>query len=81
MKLLTATLDRFEEDDAVLVLDDGQQLRVNKDYIIGFSEGDTVTLNFFNDADAQGQREKILKGILNEVITQQGSQERDKGST
>ncbi len=69
MKPLTATLDSFEGDIAVLIFDDGQRLTVPKQNLPGFSEGDVISVSFLNDIDSQAQREKVLKGILNEVIT------------
>lgn len=69
MKPLTATLDSFEDNQAVLVFADGQRLLVPKEQLVGFSEGDIVSLSFMNDIESREYREKVLKGILNEVIS------------
>ncbi len=68
MKILQTTLDSFEDDKALLVFDDGQKLRVPKDMLPGFVAGDIVSLTLSTNDDAEKQREKMLKGILNEII-------------
>lgn len=70
MEFLKAIIDNFEGDKAVLKFEDGQTLLVPLDKLIGFSEGDEVFINFYNDIESKEQRQKILKGILNEIIEQ-----------
>lgn len=73
MEFLTATLDRFEDGKAVLILDDGQKIAVDKKYLIGFRPGEVVNFNFLNDIESKERRIKVLKSILNEVIDQRES--------
>ena len=78
MNFLKATIDNFEGGKAVLKFADGQTLLVPIDKLIGFSEGDEVFINFYNDIESKEQRQKILKGILNEIIDQD-AQEYNQG--
>ena len=75
MNFLKATIDNFEGDKAVLKFADGQTLLVPIDKLIGFSEGDEVFINFYNDIESKEQRQKILKGILNEIIDQDAEED------
>ena len=75
MDFLKATIDNFEGDKAVLKFADGQTLLVPIDKLIGFSEGDEVFINFYNDIESKEQRQKILKGILNEIIDQDAEED------
>jgi len=70
MEFIKAVIDKFLEDKARLKFDDGQTLLVPLNKLIGFSEGDEVFINFYNDIESKEQRQKILKGILNEIIDQ-----------
>ena len=68
MKILQTTLNSFEDGKALLVFDDGQKLRVSKDMLPGFVTGDIVSLALMTNEDAKEQHNKMLKGILNEII-------------
>lgn len=78
MNFLKATIDNFEGKKAVLKFADGQTLLVPMDKLIGFSEGDEVFINFYNDIESKEQRQKILKGILNEIIGQDVKENSEK---
>ena len=78
MKLLTATLASFEDNKAILQFEDGQKLLVDKINLPGFSQGDTISLSFYNDIDSKEQRQKILKAILNEIIEHNPDQTDEK---
>lgn len=68
MKPLSAILDHFEGDQAILKIDD-QELRVHKDHVVGFSKNDVVTIHLMSDTEGKKHRTNVLKQILNEVIT------------
>lgn len=70
MEFLKATITSIEKEEAILKFSDGQTLKVPTENLKGFLVGDTVSLNFYNDIDSKEQRQKILKGILNEIISQ-----------
>lgn len=66
---LTAILDRYENDQAVLKFNDGQSLNVNKDLLFSnYKEGDLVILFFSKDKDLQIARENLAKNILDTLL-------------
>ncbi len=71
MKILQATLEAFEDDKALLIFEDKQKLRVPKDMLPGFVVGDIVSLTLMVNGDAKEQHNKMLKGILNEIIDEE----------
>ena len=59
---MKATIDRFEGDKAVLVLEDGHQLLVNNAELLPDSkESDVLTLSFAAEAQAKAVLNEILK--------------------
>jgi len=68
MKNLQATLESFEGNKALLVFEDKQKLRIPKDMLPGFVTGDIINLTLATNEVAKEQHDKMLKGILNEII-------------
>jgi len=71
MKILQATLETFEDDNALLVFEDKQKLRVPKNMIPGFVPGDIINLSLMVADEAKEQNQKMLKGIINEIIDEE----------
>ncbi|HDQ23135.1 MAG TPA: DUF3006 domain-containing protein [Candidatus Uhrbacteria bacterium] len=64
-----AIIDRFEEQKAVLVFADSQQLIVERDVLPpGSKEGDVVYLDFVYDHQATDQKEDEAKNILEKIL-------------
>ena len=63
------TVDRFENDKAVIVLDDGQEIIWPiSEMPDGVAEGEAVRLVLFTKEDDRTEREKMAKTILNEIL-------------
>ncbi len=71
MKNLQATLETFEDNEALLIFEDKQKLRIPKDMLPGFVAGDIINLSLMVNEDAKEQHNKMLKGILNEIIDEE----------
>ncbi len=69
MKKITAVIDRFEEEKAILKLEGNQTLITPIDYLPeGAKEGGVLQV-FFELEEAEGKkREKQAKDILNELL-------------
>ena len=68
-KSISATLDRIENEVAVLKCDDGQDLNWPVDNLpAGLMEGDRVKLVLFTTASEKLEREELAKKILNELL-------------
>ena len=66
---MQAILDRFEENFAVLHLDDGQELSVPKTALPeNTREGAALFLLITENATEEAHREKLAKSILNEIL-------------
>ncbi|MBU0648780.1 DUF3006 domain-containing protein [Patescibacteria group bacterium] len=62
-------IDRFENDKAVIVLDDGQEIIWPvSEMPDGATEGEAVRLVIFTKEDDRTEREKMAKIILNEIL-------------
>ena len=71
MGQLWATLDRFEDDKAVLILPDGQNLAVNlSDLAPNVKAGDVLAINFSGSAKQTAHKEKIAKKLLKKIFKQ-----------
>jgi len=69
MKKLTAVIDRFEEEKAVLKLESNQTLIIHIDYLPEGAKEGSVLQVFFELEEAEGKkREKQAKEILNELL-------------
>jgi len=67
---LTAILDRYEADQAVLKFDDGQVLNVDKNLLFSdYKEGDIIILFFSKDKNLQIARENLAKNILDKLLS------------
>jgi hypothetical protein len=69
MELLQATVDRFEEDKAVLILQDGQTLIIDRKYLAdNIKEGAivylTISLNSVKTETQETEAKKLLQEIL-----------------
>lgn len=66
---LVATLDRYENDKAVLIFDNNQKLIISKELIFGdFKEGDTLIFFLTKDKNLQLARENFAKDVLNTLL-------------
>ena len=62
-------IDRFEDDEAVLRTDDGQELIVPiAELPEGAAEGGVVAVSFRGDSSATDTRANQAKDILNEIL-------------
>lgn len=67
--ILKGTLDRFEENKAVIKTEDGQQILWPKENLSeDIKEGSAVDIVIFNEEAEQIQREKMAKTLLNEIL-------------
>ncbi len=63
------TIDRVENDKAVLQTEDGQSIIWPKDKLPeGAREGTALNFNILNDAEAEKDKKKLAKEILNEIL-------------
>ena len=66
---MKAILDRFEENSAVLRLDDGQEVVVSKKELPKTAkEGAALFLIISENTTEEAHREKLAKSILNEIL-------------
>jgi hypothetical protein len=71
MRQLLATLDRFENDKAVLILPDGQTLLVNRNNLDADLEpGAVIYINFSVSPKETAQKEKLAKNLLKKIFKQ-----------
>ena len=75
MMQLKATIDRFEEGKAVLILDDGQKIIIDKNELAkGVKEGDILYLTLSRSQEATLEKEKLAKNILKEILKQDANE-------
>ncbi len=76
MDSLKATVDRVEEDKAVLILEDGQKLIIPLKYLAdNIKESDVVYLNIsLNPAETEF-KQKQAKDLLQEILKKQNESE------
>lgn len=66
---LSAVLDRFEGDRAILKLQDGQEWRWPRQNLPKTAkEGSVLFLRALQSAEKEEEREKLAKTILNEIL-------------
>lgn len=66
---LVATLDRYENDKAVLVFSDSQQLLVSKELLFDdYKEGDSIVFFLTGDKNAQSAKENFAKIVLDVLL-------------
>lgn len=69
MGQLLVTLDRFEDDKAVLILPDGQNLVISRRLLDSkIKAGNVLALNFSGDASQTSQKENIAKKLLTQIF-------------
>jgi hypothetical protein len=74
MSKILVTLDRFENDKAVLILPDGQNLVVHlKDLAPNVKAGDVLAINFSGSIRQTVQKEKMAKKLLKRVLKRKSS--------
>ncbi|NQT50333.1 DUF3006 domain-containing protein [Candidatus Kuenenbacteria bacterium] len=67
---LKATIDRIEEDKAVLIFDDGQKLIVPINKLPANSTaGKVLELNLIANEDVTEEKENLAKDVLNEILS------------
>ncbi len=65
----TATLDRKEGRNAVLIFTDGQELVVPLHYLARQAkEGDIIHLNFMTDHEAKAEKADLARHLLEEIL-------------
>jgi hypothetical protein len=70
MGQLWATLDRFEDNKAVLILSDGQNIIVSRDDLDPrIKAGDVVSINFSRNLKQSSKQEKNVKKLLTKILT------------
>jgi len=66
---LSAVLDRFEGDKAVIRFDDGQTLILPKNDLFNqYKEGDALYFLVSPDSDLTSAREKLAQALLNDLL-------------
>lgn len=69
-----AIIDRVEEQFAVLRLDDGQELRVNRAELpFGTEEGASVALHITSEDDLEKKHQELAEALLNEIFNKHDS--------
>ncbi len=66
---LSGTLDRIEEDKAVIRLDDGQEIFWAREKLPqNVKEGELVRIKLFTSDTESEEREKIARKLLEEIL-------------
>ncbi len=69
MDKLKATIDRFEDQKAVLIFPDGQELIIDRDQLgSNLKAGDVIHINFIYDQKETQAQENLAKNILQEIL-------------
>ena len=69
LHFVSGSIDRFEDDKAVLKLADGQELIWPRAHLPGSAkEGTAVKLKLLTDIGEVVEREELAKSILNEIL-------------
>ena len=67
---ITATIDRFEGDKAVLITQNKQTINWPKDKLPhAVKEGAVLEINIVNAKDKTNDNKQLAKNILNEILT------------
>ncbi len=67
-----ATIDRFEGEKAILILEDGQKLVVAKESLApNAKEGDMVDFNFSLNEKARSKKRIKIKKIIKQIFKKQ----------
>lgn len=66
---ITLTIDRFENDKAILITQEGESILWPKNKLPnGLKEGALVYFNIFNDEEGFKNKNQAAKDILNEIL-------------
>lgn len=66
---IKATIDRFENDKAVLRTEDGRSIAWPKDKLPnGAREGASLNFNILSDNETEKDKRELAKEILNEIL-------------
>jgi len=66
---LIATIDRFEGDQAVLRLEDSQELVILRSLLpVGLHEGAQVTIQFTTNPSGEADSEATARKILTDIL-------------
>lgn len=64
-----ATIDRFENENAILIADDKKSIIIPKDKLPKNSkEGSILKILVYNDIEAGDEKKELAKNILNELL-------------
>lgn len=67
--IIVLILDRFEEDKAVLIADSGEKIIWPKNKLPeGVREGAVLNFDLKTDAEAEEEKRKTAKDLLNEIL-------------
>lgn len=70
MLTIKGTIDRFEQEKAVIIIDNNQQIIWPKNKLpMDCLAGDSITLTIKTDEKASTENEKNAKQILNDILT------------
>lgn len=64
----SGVIDRIEGEQAIIRLQDGQEISWPKKQLAKLKEGATVKLVVQTEAEAEQERQKLAKTILNEIL-------------
>ncbi len=66
---MEGTIDRFENDLAVVILDNGQQIDVPvKDLPVGVEEGSHLVIIFSDAKEAEAHKSNEARKLLNDLL-------------
>jgi hypothetical protein len=66
---ITLTIDRFENDKAILITQEGESILWPKNKLPnGLKEGSLIYFNIFNDEEGFKNKNQAAKDILNEIL-------------
>ncbi|MFZ5391155.1 MAG: DUF3006 domain-containing protein [Patescibacteria group bacterium] len=69
MAVIRATIDRLEKTQAIVRLDDGQEIKVPVSLLpLGSKEGGIISLSFGDEASLTKERQEQAKALLNEIL-------------
>ena len=64
----SGVIDRTEGEQVIIRLQDGQEISWPKKLLSEFKEGASVKLVIQTEAEAEQERQKLAKTILNEIL-------------
>ena len=73
-----ATLDRFEGKQAVLLLENGQELLILKDELGSVKEGEVFSIQIQPDKEATLEKEELARTLLNQILNDEGAHRSQK---